>query len=407
MEIAEIITTGENVAAVDLAVGIPSYNEADNISFVVRQVATGLEKYFPHLDSIIVNVDNCSQDGTREAFLQADSGKIPRVYISTPPGITGKGGNFLNLFNYVSSYEPRAVVVVDGDLTSIRPEWIRCLAAGALSGYEFVVPLYYRSKHDGTITNHLCYPLVYALWGRDIRQPIGGEFAISGRLVEHLRKRRWEWSVLQYGIDIFMTSEAVLSNCSMAQVVLGAKVHKPSAPKLGEMFTQVVYTLFSQLVDSRQHWPLNGHPPRPPDTFECRGASPADPVAVKLNYSSLVRQTMEEFELKKGAVLGLVPSVRRRRVEDLFRSRNFCLPAELWVEMVYVALEAFEWAAAEPERRLEIVETLKPLYFARILSFMQETLTLNAAESEERITRQARLFWERRPLPNRSHGKVH
>ena len=33
-----------NIHSLDLAVGIPSYNEADNIAFVVRQVAVGLEK---------------------------------------------------------------------------------------------------------------------------------------------------------------------------------------------------------------------------------------------------------------------------------------------------------------------------------------------------------------------------
>ena len=40
-----------NINSLDLAVGIPSYNEADNIDFVVRQVAAGLERYFPHLNT--------------------------------------------------------------------------------------------------------------------------------------------------------------------------------------------------------------------------------------------------------------------------------------------------------------------------------------------------------------------
>lgn len=49
-----------NINTLDLAVGIPSYNEADNIEFVVRQVAAGLEKYFPHLNTVIINADNFS-----------------------------------------------------------------------------------------------------------------------------------------------------------------------------------------------------------------------------------------------------------------------------------------------------------------------------------------------------------
>ena len=46
-----------NINSLDLAVGILSYNEADNIDFVVRQVAAGLERYFPHLNKVIINAD--------------------------------------------------------------------------------------------------------------------------------------------------------------------------------------------------------------------------------------------------------------------------------------------------------------------------------------------------------------
>ena len=89
-----------NIDSLDLVVGIPSYNEADNIEFVVRQVAAGLEQYFPHLSTAIINADNCSRDGTKDAFIAADSGPVPKVYLSTPAGVKGKGNNFRNLFKY-------------------------------------------------------------------------------------------------------------------------------------------------------------------------------------------------------------------------------------------------------------------------------------------------------------------
>jgi len=76
--------------SVDLVVGVPSYHEADNIHFVVRQVARGLNQYFPHLDTAIVNSDNFSEDGTKDIFLQTNSGGVPKAYLSTPPGVRGK-----------------------------------------------------------------------------------------------------------------------------------------------------------------------------------------------------------------------------------------------------------------------------------------------------------------------------
>ena len=66
------------------------------------------------------------------------------------------------------------------------PEWIELLAGPILKGgFDFVAPLYARYKYDGTITNTVTYPLTRALYGLRIRQPIGGDFGVSGDLVRH------------------------------------------------------------------------------------------------------------------------------------------------------------------------------------------------------------------------------
>ncbi len=74
-------------------------------------------------------------------------------------------------------YQPSAVVVVDADLKSIRPHWIQALADPILNGYAFVSPSYSRNpiEYDGTITNHICYPPIYGILGRNLRLPIGGD----------------------------------------------------------------------------------------------------------------------------------------------------------------------------------------------------------------------------------------
>ena len=65
-----------------IVVGIPSYNEADTISFVAEVIGKGLEEYFPDKRSIIINVDNNSPDNTREAFLGAKT-RVEKHYITT------------------------------------------------------------------------------------------------------------------------------------------------------------------------------------------------------------------------------------------------------------------------------------------------------------------------------------
>ena len=76
--------------------------------------------------------------------------------------------------------------MVDSDLRSITPEWLELLLKPVLEdGVDFVAPLYHRHKYDGTITNSIIYPLTRALYGKRVRQPIGGDFGFSGSLAKH------------------------------------------------------------------------------------------------------------------------------------------------------------------------------------------------------------------------------
>ena len=132
--------------------------------------------------------------------------------ISTPyHGIPGKGSAVRTIMERARELGARACAIVDSDLRSITPEWIELLLEPIVThGYEFVAPLYARHRYDGTITNTIVYPLTRALYGRRLRQPIGGDFGFSGELAARfLAFEDWEGPVAQYGIDIFMTTTAL------------------------------------------------------------------------------------------------------------------------------------------------------------------------------------------------------
>jgi hypothetical protein len=79
----------------------------------------------------------------------------------------------------------------------------------------------------------------------------------------------------------------------------------------------------------------------------------------------------------------------------MFEDRRFRISRSVWATVVYAYLRAHS-AQEEDRMRLEIVEALKPLYFARVTSFIRETLELNHQESEQQIIRQAQTFWRNR-----------
>ena len=200
-----------DIEKADILVGIPSFNNVLTASYVLSQVTKGLDTYFPNLRSVIFVSDGNSKDDTlrsvKKVYLPSEVKLIPAIYM----GLSGKGRAVRAIFEAASSLKVKSVALVDSDLRSITPEWMQLLITPTMTGTGFVAPLYNRFKYDGTITNFLCYPVTTSLFGKDIRQPIGGDFGLSIELVEDLLDSPiWELpDVSRFGIDIFETHTAL------------------------------------------------------------------------------------------------------------------------------------------------------------------------------------------------------
>ena len=266
---SDLLSRLEEIGEAEIVVGIPSYNNARTIGHVVRAVSAGLTKYFPDRKAVVVNSDGGSKDGTREAVLGAeiDTDALLQVShpvhpiqrISTPyHGIPGKGSAFRTIFAVARRTKAKACVVVDADLRSIAPHWIELLAKPVLErDFDFIAPYYLRHKYDGTITNGIIYPMTRALFGKRVRQPIGGDFGLSGRLVaRYLEKDIWETDVARFGVDIWMTLTAIAESFRVGQSYLGAKLHDAKDPgaDLSSMFRQVVGSVFALMETYEPVW---------------------------------------------------------------------------------------------------------------------------------------------------------
>src|SRR3970040_1891178 len=257
-----------NPEKIDILVGIASYNNAKTIGHVVKAVDAGLAKYFPDKKAVRVNSDGGSADGTPDVVRNAtfDHAAIfpshpvypaHRISISYN-GIPGKGSAFRAIFQKAVECQADACCAVDADLRSITPEWIELLLSPVIrKGFDFVAPLYSRHKYDGTITNSIVYPVTRALYGRRVRQPIGGDFGFSGALARRLLSGdAWESDVARYGIRVWMTTPALADGYKVCQSYLGAKIHDTKDPgaDLSAMFTQVVGTVYEMMGGYRRIW---------------------------------------------------------------------------------------------------------------------------------------------------------
>jgi hypothetical protein len=398
----------DEAGEVDIVAGIPSFNNERTIAHVVRAVAGGLAKYFPDRKSIIVNSDGGSTDGTREAVMGADidheslllvSHKVPTIQRITTPyhGIPGKGSAFRTIFAVTERLKARACVVVDSDLRSITPHWVELLAAPVLDrGFDYIAPFYLRHKYDGTITNSIIYPMTRTLFGRRIRQPIGGDFGLSGNVASRfLTKEVWETDVARYGIDIWMTLTAMAEGFKVGQSYLGAKLHDAKDPgaDLTAMFRQVVSSLFGlmetyeavwQKVESSEPVPMFGLP------FDVGlDPIPVDVERMKRAYQQGLRDLDDIYRsfLSAATIEGLTAAAQNT-------GDDFRVDDGLWVRLVY------EFAAAYHGRRLDrdhLMQSLIPLYLGRTGSFVLEVREADAKMVEEKIETLAREFESRKP----------
>jgi glycosyltransferase involved in cell wall biosynthesis len=392
-EIQEAI---EKIKEADIIVGIPSYNNARTIGHVVKAVQAGLVKYFPEMKSVVVNSDGGSTDGTTDVVQGTTvedfhsillHHKVGAMYkIATPyHGIPGKGSAFRTIFEIADRLNANACAVVDSDLRSITPEWVELLIKPVIEGgFDYVAPLYHRHKYDGTITNSIIYPLTRALYGKQIRQPIGGDFGFSGNLAKfYLSKNVWETDVARYGIDIWMTTTAVANNFKVCQSFLGAKIHDPKDPgaDLSAMLYQVVGATCDLMDTYDEIWKkVRGSEKIP--TFGFQYAVGLEPVTVNLG------RMIDKFRLGIKELIEIwkvfIPDEILQYLHKLenVQQRDFHIHDEMWAEIMYSFALAVHRKIMNKEH---LLKSLTPLYIGRVASFVMETWESSAEEVEEKI----------------------
>ncbi|MGR3176678.1 MAG: glycosyltransferase [Candidatus Anammoxibacter sp.] len=378
----------QNVKRADIVFGLCSYKEADNISNATHKLDQGLKKFYSDKKCVIINCDNASPDGTKSVFMNTRT-SCPKIYITTHPDIAGKGYNLENMFRKAHHLGARVIVCIDADIKSIETEWVQYFTEPILKGYDFVTPIYSRHKYDGTITNNICFPLIYGLFCMDIRQPIGGDFALSGRFADYTLLQPWHRTTGRYGIDIFLTLNAILGGFKVSQTGLGAKVHKPSAPKLGPMFLQVIGTAFLFILNDLYKW-------KDLQTVI---------VTEKFGKSKLDKEqklTIDRDDLRQKVDNGYkkyLPYMKKYLKNDTFQavkgrheSGDVNITDELWVKIIYEMMAAFH---VEDDTDT-VLETLRSLYFARTQTFINDTWGWPTAKAEELVIQQAKKFFEQR-----------
>jgi glycosyltransferase involved in cell wall biosynthesis len=386
----------EEIESADILVGIPCYNNEKTIAHVIQMVTHGLAKHYKDRRSVIFIADGGSTDDTREAAKEFEIKPWQEKIVSIYRGAAGKGTALRSLFEAADRLKVRVCAMVDSDLRSITADWVKFLLNPVLDeGYQFVSPVYVRHKYDGTITNNIVYNLTRALYGKRVRQPIGGDFAISRDVAKYyIEQDVWDTDVARFGIDIWMTTNAITQGFRICQSNLGAKIHDAKDPgqHLGPMFRQVLSALFTLMERYESYWKgIQGS--EPVQAFGFEGYVEPEPVNVNLEgMIELFKAGNQQFSALWKEIFCEDCFKEIQKTAEMDSSR-FHLPTATWVQILYELAATYHlWSV----NRNKLLDLVTPLYYARVASFVRQSWEMSSQEAEKLVEEQALKFEEQK-----------
>ncbi|RLF55915.1 MAG: glycosyl transferase family 2 [Thermoplasmata archaeon] len=392
----DIIEKCKELKPIDILVGVLCKDVEATVLNVLNVINEGLYRSFPDYNKAIVICEGGSSDKTMDAI------DLFQPYNSISKIVThditqgGKGAGVMTIFEIAHEAEAKSVVLMDGDLLSVKPGWVETISNPIIYGRaDLTVPYYIRDKNDGVITNNLVYPFTRALYGIDIRQPIAGEYAISKNLYEVLRNH--PLCPPDFGIDIFILTVAAAEGMYVKEGLYSLKIHESTTHYLEPekflipMFRKVTGSMFEIAKYYENYWKQkqNG---RFRSKFH-RECFSQKPIPVKIDIENMKKSFNAEFESSKEIMSHYLPEEIIKELVNLVDNDGIFDP-ELWVKIVYNYASAYKKITSEPDKYL-LLDSLKTLWIGRFVSYANETKDMDINEAEKVLQKQAEVFEEK------------
>jgi glycosyltransferase involved in cell wall biosynthesis len=384
----------KKIKPIDIMVGVLCKDVETTVLNVLNVINEGLYRYFPDYNKAIVISEGNSTDKTREVIdLFQPYNSISKIATND---ITagGKGAGVLTILEIAYQAEAKCVVLMDGDLLSIKPGWIQTISNPIIYGRaDLTVPYYIRDKNDGVITNNLVYPFTRAVYGIDIRQPIAGEFALSQNLYNILRDH--PLFPPDFGVDIFIVTVAAAEGLKVKEGLYSLKIHESTTRYLEPekflipMFRRVTGSMFTLAKYYEHYWKNKACVPQKTHYRECFSQKP---IPVKIDIANLITSFQKEYEEKKPIISSILSEDMILEINKIVTDPE-SFDSEIWAEVVYNFAAAYKNAAED--QKLQLLDSLKPLWLGRFVSYALETHDMDINQAETVLQKQAEVFEEK------------
>jgi hypothetical protein len=227
-------------------------------------------------------------------------------------------------------------------------------------------------------------------------EPLGPEFACSGRFASHCLERGiWAEDAARFAIDLWLRTEAVANHFALGQIWRPAST-SASATTLREAVRQIFMSLVASCRAHASYW----RSANSVTTLRTWGAEPDGlPAAADWDYASLAQQARHDIAAIAPLLEAVLdPAIFPRLLDDIAVADS---PPEdeLWVRIVYAFLAATTRGPASIE---QLADMFVPIYMWRAARFMSQTALEPADVVQTRLNVLGDAFQRLKPVLVRS-----
>jgi len=382
-----------SVGEADLVVAVPSYNNAGTIGQTVEAIEESYQRSFVRDRVVILNVDGGSTDHTIDVVLNMNGPKsaghrgltslrtVHRVatqYAKSP----SQGMALRTILATVDLLRARSCAIVSPATTNLDASWIANLLRPAYrQEFDFVAPLYARSKYQGLLARNLLYPMNRAVFGQCIREVYSEEWGFSGRLgAQCLSQNVWNLEAIRERPEAWMAITAISSGMKCCQSFLGPKA-PPAAgtgPNFVEAIRQTVGNLFWCLENFKGYWLDHKGSQAVPSFGPEHELTAEEKAPDRTQFFEMFRKGVSELDSVLESILAADTHAQLKRIAELDASKFRFVP-ELWVKTLYEFAASYHRTVIN---RDHVVQALVPLYRGQVYSFFLEHADSSAEEIE-------------------------
>jgi glucosylglycerate synthase len=388
----------EPIESADLVVSIIAEFDAD---FVTK--AYDALRALPGPLRIAV-VDNEQRPGSAPVDSEAAGKNAPEegvqknaavFHVSSP--LTRPEGNATGAFRLLEAYQSvfavteklnaRGCCIIASKRETVTPGCAWQLAQPLFdSEADLVLPHYTRRKFNGLLNNSIIAPLIRALYGKRVNNPMGPDFAASQRLIQTMLATKAGGTAAgsRHHPLASLTPTALCENLQIKEVHCGARIYPPTDwTGMSSVLADVLSPVFLDVERNAPCWQ------RTRISSAIQGIGEPPPAVADTAIVDTGRM-VESFQLgnrELQEIWGLVlPPSTLFELKKLARLpvEQFRMPDELWVRIVYDCCLAHRLRTIS---RDHLLKSMTPLYLGWVASYAQDLKASRATTPEGRLER--------------------